>query len=145
MNEKAHACERCVCSLMSVPHALGHVRHALAHDNAIAHVVAYKHAVAPDHPVAAMTLRTCRISQIESLCARGRCQCWRQNSSSSLRLLEWDSRQELKPKAGYSHEVELIVPPAVRVFCFKPNLQSKAGHSVRNGPTGRWIGPGPDI
>ncbi|KAI8542466.1 hypothetical protein RHMOL_Rhmol08G0139800 [Rhododendron molle] len=24
-------------------------------------------------------------------------------------------------KLGYSHEVELTVPPAVRVFCFKPN------------------------
>ncbi|XP_024991734.1 uncharacterized protein LOC112525730 [Cynara cardunculus var. scolymus] len=25
-------------------------------------------------------------------------------------------------KLGYSHEVELSVPPAVRVFCFKPNI-----------------------
>ncbi|KAF8409971.1 hypothetical protein HHK36_002491 [Tetracentron sinense] len=25
-------------------------------------------------------------------------------------------------KLGYSHEVELTVPPAVRVFCFKPNI-----------------------
>ncbi|KAK9108849.1 hypothetical protein Sjap_016909 [Stephania japonica] len=25
-------------------------------------------------------------------------------------------------KLGYSHEVELIGPPAVRVFCFKPNI-----------------------
>ncbi|KAJ0481206.1 putative ribosomal protein L6 [Helianthus annuus] len=25
-------------------------------------------------------------------------------------------------KLGYSHEVELSVPPAVRVFCFKPNV-----------------------
>ncbi|CAN6446495.1 unnamed protein product [Victoria cruziana] len=25
-------------------------------------------------------------------------------------------------KLGYSHEVELTVPPAVRVFCFKPNV-----------------------
>uniref|UniRef100_A0A7C9CUQ5 Large ribosomal subunit protein uL6 alpha-beta domain-containing protein n=1 Tax=Opuntia streptacantha TaxID=393608 RepID=A0A7C9CUQ5_OPUST len=25
-------------------------------------------------------------------------------------------------KLGYSHEVELEVPPAVRVFCFKPNI-----------------------
>ncbi|CAK9152407.1 unnamed protein product [Ilex paraguariensis] len=25
-------------------------------------------------------------------------------------------------KLGYSHEVELTVPPAVRVFCFKPNM-----------------------
>ncbi|GAB2215413.1 hypothetical protein Droror1_Dr00019797 [Drosera rotundifolia] len=25
-------------------------------------------------------------------------------------------------KLGYSHEVELMVPPAVRVFCFKPNV-----------------------
>ncbi|CAN4080063.1 unnamed protein product [Withania somnifera] len=25
-------------------------------------------------------------------------------------------------KLGYSHEIELTVPPAVRVFCFKPNV-----------------------
>ncbi|CAH1433930.1 unnamed protein product [Lactuca virosa] len=25
-------------------------------------------------------------------------------------------------KLGYSHDVELTVPPAVRVFCFKPNI-----------------------
>ncbi|XP_021734158.1 uncharacterized protein LOC110700883 [Chenopodium quinoa] len=27
----------------------------------------------------------------------------------------------LRLKLGYSHEVELPVPPAVRVFCFKPD------------------------
>ncbi|KAJ4757230.1 50S ribosomal protein L6 [Rhynchospora pubera] len=30
--------------------------------------------------------------------------------------------RQLFLKLGYSHEVELAVPPAVRVFCFKPNL-----------------------
>ncbi|XP_059283746.1 large ribosomal subunit protein uL6m-like [Lycium ferocissimum] len=30
-------------------------------------------------------------------------------------------------KLGTSHEVELTVPPAVRVFCFKPNIICCAG------------------
>lgn len=30
-------------------------------------------------------------------------------------------------KLGYSHEVELTVPPAVRVFCFKPNIVCCSG------------------
>ncbi|KAL2934416.1 60S ribosomal protein L6 mitochondrial [Bienertia sinuspersici] len=30
-------------------------------------------------------------------------------------------------KLGYSHEVELPVPPAVRVFCFKPDIICCAG------------------
>ncbi|CAO2839338.1 60S ribosomal protein L6, mitochondrial [Amaranthus tricolor] len=30
-------------------------------------------------------------------------------------------------KLGYSHEVELSVPPAVRVFCFKPDVICCAG------------------
>lgn len=30
-------------------------------------------------------------------------------------------------KLGYSHEVEIAVPPAVRVFCFKPNIVCCAG------------------
>ncbi|RWW20960.1 hypothetical protein GW17_00014903 [Ensete ventricosum] len=34
---------------------------------------------------------------------------------------EADGRQ-LFLKLGYSHEVEFSVPPAVRVFCFKPNI-----------------------
>ncbi|KAL8097468.1 hypothetical protein AgCh_030557 [Apium graveolens] len=28
-------------------------------------------------------------------------------------------------KIGYNHEVEVTVPPAVRVFCFKPNATQK--------------------
>lgn len=28
-------------------------------------------------------------------------------------------------KVGYNHEVEVTVPPAVRVFCFKPNSTQK--------------------
>jgi large subunit ribosomal protein L6 len=30
--------------------------------------------------------------------------------------------RQLFLKLGYSHEVEFAVPPAVRVFCFKPNV-----------------------
>ncbi|KAL6842157.1 hypothetical protein ACP4OV_028136 [Aristida adscensionis] len=30
--------------------------------------------------------------------------------------------RELFLKLGYSHEVQLTTPPAVRVFCFKPNI-----------------------
>ncbi|OAY73715.1 60S ribosomal protein L6, mitochondrial, partial [Ananas comosus] len=30
--------------------------------------------------------------------------------------------RQLFLKLGYSHEVEFAVPPAVRVFCFKPNI-----------------------
>ncbi|CAM0875048.1 unnamed protein product [Alopecurus aequalis] len=30
--------------------------------------------------------------------------------------------RELFLKLGYSHEVQFTAPPAVRVFCFKPNL-----------------------
>ncbi|KAJ3697680.1 hypothetical protein LUZ61_001385 [Rhynchospora tenuis] len=30
--------------------------------------------------------------------------------------------RQLFLKLGYSHEVEFSVPPAVRVFCFKPNV-----------------------
>ncbi|KAG0451587.1 hypothetical protein HPP92_015693 [Vanilla planifolia] len=30
--------------------------------------------------------------------------------------------RQLFLKLGYSHEVELDVPPAVRAFCFKPNI-----------------------
>ncbi|KAG1341878.1 60S ribosomal protein L6, mitochondrial-like [Cocos nucifera] len=30
--------------------------------------------------------------------------------------------RQLFLKLGYSHEVEFVVPPAVRVFCFKPNI-----------------------
>ncbi|URD98430.1 60S ribosomal protein L6 [Musa troglodytarum] len=30
--------------------------------------------------------------------------------------------RQLFLKLGYSHEVEFSVPPAVRVFCFKPNI-----------------------
>ncbi|KAJ1267559.1 hypothetical protein BS78_07G065400 [Paspalum vaginatum] len=30
--------------------------------------------------------------------------------------------RELFLKLGYSHEVQFTAPPAVRVFCFKPNI-----------------------
>ncbi|KAF9612949.1 hypothetical protein IFM89_004652 [Coptis chinensis] len=33
-----------------------------------------------------------------------------------------ESRAPLYLKLGYNHEVELSVPPAVCVFCFKPNI-----------------------
>ncbi|MED6109053.1 60S ribosomal protein L6 [Stylosanthes scabra] len=38
-----------------------------------------------------------------------------------------DSGRQLFLKLGYSHEVELGVPPAVRVFCFKNNVICCAG------------------
>ncbi|KAJ1296332.1 hypothetical protein BS78_01G292300 [Paspalum vaginatum] len=35
--------------------------------------------------------------------------------------------RELFLKLGYSHEVPFTAPPAVRVFCFKPNIICCAG------------------
>uniref|UniRef100_A0ACD5WCX0 Uncharacterized protein n=1 Tax=Avena sativa TaxID=4498 RepID=A0ACD5WCX0_AVESA len=35
--------------------------------------------------------------------------------------------RELFLKLGFSHEVQFTAPPAVRVFCFKPNLICFAG------------------
>jgi large subunit ribosomal protein L6 len=35
--------------------------------------------------------------------------------------------RELFLKIGFSHEVHFTAPPAVRVFCFKPNLICCAG------------------
>ncbi|KAJ1274988.1 hypothetical protein BS78_05G101900 [Paspalum vaginatum] len=35
--------------------------------------------------------------------------------------------RELLLKLGYSHEVQFTAPPAVRVFCFKPNIICCAG------------------
>ena len=51
-----------------------------------------------------------------------------------LRLLGQGNRAKaeadgrlLRLKLGYSHEVELPVPPDVRVFCFKPDIICCAG------------------